>query len=504
GRPATSATHAPNILGAFFAPHLDNQVRRIPDDGEGNSTNHSTPLFVGSRWLLQAPQPRPSYQTYPPAHLFAPTPRGSNAFPKNYSQVDTLSLHPSTSSQSRGVQGIRHIPRGVPVESTNIVNIIGYVLTQYERLAALSYYRPSPNQVVKFRQLVSGRLQLPGAARWAMYLGAQISESLLDGVLPEKIEAYDRWIRRLEQELHSTSNRDLTNKRVQNRLVDELEVGFLKLRLGHDFHILQLIRKCAPTFLQIVFSDPTLWPEGRSLTAVSVAHVLASTRYELGHFILLDAFYAMAYAVPPTIEYDTSCPPFTTKSHPVEWMHGCAAEFHMALFEINARCALGYVAHDWQNIEQRILSWQPCVDNSASDAWQHIAQFTVQESWRQTLLAYLYMAVCGVGSDDSRVQSAVRQIFQLLGTIRRQDSVMTNVHFVVQYLIAGACTPSEKRRALVRSQLSIKPGNRVWLLSGVDFVPLLDHLWHGAAANGRAIRWSDYMASRQTALPIPI
>lgn len=46
--------------------------------------------------------------------------------------------------------------------------------------------------------------------------------------------------------------------------------------------------------------------------------------------------------------------------------------------------------------------------------------------------------------------------------------------------------------------------NSLWLFHGADFVPVLDHLWHGAAANGRPIRWSDYMASRQVALPIPI
>lgn len=42
----------------------------------------------------------------------------------------------------------------------------------------------------------------------------------------------------------------------------------------------------------------------------------------------------------------------------------------------------------------------------------------------------------------------------------------------------------------------------LWLMAGSDFVPVLDHLWHGAAADGRAIQWSDYLASRQIALPI--
>ncbi|KAF8606238.1 hypothetical protein BDV93DRAFT_363907 [Ceratobasidium sp. AG-I] len=424
-----------------------------------------------------------------------------------YCQFGKLALHTKPTLQhtpSPQHPGGRHalpLPRSVPLEPTNIVHIINYVLTQYERLLANSYFRPSPQQSVRFRRLVSCRLQLPGAARWAMYMGAQIFESLLDGVLPQKIATYNRLVQKLEQELHVTPNQDLTSDDIRNRLAGELEVGFLKLRLGHNLHMVQLLRKCAPIFLQIVFSDPTLWPEGRSITAVSVAHILASTRYELSHFIHHDAFYTMAYAIPPTLEYDTSCPPFRTDIHAVEWI---PAELHIALIEINARCALGYIAPDWRDIERRILSWQPHLDDSTDDASQYIARLSERESWRQTLLAYLYMAACGVASDDPRVASAVRQIFQLLSNIDQQDSFMAKSRFFVQYLVAGACTSSEKRRAVARFQLSSRHGDGLWQHPGSDFVPLLDHLWHGAAANGRPIRWSDYMASRQAALPIPI
>ena len=57
-----------------------------------------------------------------------------------------------------------------------------------------------------------------------MYLGAQIFESLLNGVLPEKTGAYDRWIQKFEQELYSTPNRVLSNDEIQNRLCGTLEV----------------------------------------------------------------------------------------------------------------------------------------------------------------------------------------------------------------------------------------------------------------------------------------
>jgi hypothetical protein len=60
---------------------------------------------------------------------------------------------------------------------------------------------------------------------------------------------------------------------------------------------------------------------------------------------------------------------------------------------------------------------------------------------------------------------------------------------------AGACTRSEKQQALVREQLACASETRFWLLRSPEF-PVLDHLWHGAAAEGRPIKWSDYVYLR--------
>jgi hypothetical protein len=157
----------------------------------------------------------------------------------------------------------------------------------------------------------------------------------------------------------------------------------------------QLLRNTAPTFLQIVFTDSTLWPNRQDFTHVSLAHVLASTLYELGRFVLLDSVYSMAYALPQVIEYDTSIPPFQTEIQPVEWVHGCPIELQFALVEINARCnAQNRVGPepDWQPIERRIKSWQPMARTlPGNESWKAVALLAVQEGWRHTLLIYLYM-----------------------------------------------------------------------------------------------------------------
>ena len=186
--------------------------------------------------------------------------------------------------------------------------------------------------------------------------------------------------------------------------------------------MLQLLRKCAPIFLQIVFSDPTLWPEGHSLTAVSVAHILASERHELSHSIHQDAFYTMAYAVSPTLEYDTTCPPFKRDVHAIGWI---PAELHIALIEINARRVLGYVAPDWQCIERRILSWQPHLDDSTNDASQHISWLAEQESWRQTLLAYLYMVRHFILPCQCFKSKCMLWLGSLWGSVRRSSGCVS-------------------------------------------------------------------------------
>lgn len=145
----------------------------------------------------------------------------------------------------------------------------------------------------------------------------------------------------------------------------------------------------APTFLQLAFSDPSLWQNEYNLTSVSVAHVVASERHELGHFLFIDLLCSMVYGLPQVLEYDTSAPAIGFGKYPI---HGCPVDFLIILADINARCAQSRIADDWQTIEQRLWDWKPpFFDTGSAEPWRAIAQLAVQESWRQALLIYLYM-----------------------------------------------------------------------------------------------------------------
>ena len=169
-------------------------------------------------------------------------------------------------------------------------------------------------------------------------------------------------------------------------------MSFLKLRVSDTFSPHELLRSMVPTFLQIAFSDSTLWPNHLNSTAVSVAHVLSSDRHELGHFIYLDSMFSMVYGMPQVLEYDTSTSPLNSIMRPIQGCPMLPAEFQIALVDMNNLCGQMYIGDDWRSIEQRILSWEaPTRDTTDVESWRVITQLAIEESWRQTLLIYLYM-----------------------------------------------------------------------------------------------------------------
>lgn len=62
------------------------------------------------------------------------------------------------------------------------------------------------------------------------------------------------------------------------------------------------------------------------------------------------------------------------------------------LAKINAFRDQSFV-DDWQQIERRLMSWQARLSYQLQvpESWKSVAWLAVQESWRQTLLIYLYL-----------------------------------------------------------------------------------------------------------------
>jgi hypothetical protein len=74
-------------------------------------------------------------------------------------------------------------------------------------------------------------------------------------------------------------------------------------------------------------------------------------------------------------------------------MHGIPLEFQITIAEINACRDKSPYAPSWKEIEHKLITWQtrPSEYDPSWESQVIIAWFAVEESWRHTLLVYLYL-----------------------------------------------------------------------------------------------------------------
>ncbi|KAF8606104.1 hypothetical protein BDV93DRAFT_520961 [Ceratobasidium sp. AG-I] len=217
---------------------------------------------------------------------------------------------------------------------------------------------------------------------------------------------------------------------------------------------------------------------------------------------------AFALGTPSLVQYDASDYPIVpVVVRPLEWVHGIPEELIVNLVQINSwRASNPGIpnANDWLELELRALAWIPRTtelmgEDLSEDSYKVVSRMAVQETWRHTVLIYIYMGMCLVDSHDPRVQHSVRQILQLMDVL---SGSQLDVHLFLSYLVAGVAARYEKQRAAVRDKIDSFFGTRVWLLPGAEFTRVLDHLWHGVAAGGAPVTWDDYVHSRCAVLPV--
>ncbi|KAG9123286.1 hypothetical protein FRC07_015143 [Ceratobasidium sp. 392] len=366
----------------------------------------------------------------------------------------------------------------------------------------MSYFKPTYKQIIRVRDIANWRLQNFASTRWAMLLCAKLWDSVLEGNTASERELIilRRSMTQIERLLHSTP------AEARIRLVGSLEIALLKLRTD-GMNTYELLKNYASTFLQVVFSDPALWPSSYNSTSVSLAHVLASDSYEISHFAMLDMMCSMVYGLPQVVDYDTSMPPLDTGIHPAQMVHGCPPELQLVLADINAHSAWKQIGPilDWYGIERKLREWSPSSQSSpGEESWKLVARLAVQESWRHALLIYLYMAVCGAVSNEPRVQSSVRQVFQTMGTVKHEIQPVASAHFFIQCIIAGAFTPNEGYRASARTRLSDSVAancpEETTSIPNVEFDAAIDIL----SASGYAAASSSDTVNETPGLPVSL
>ncbi|KDN42565.1 hypothetical protein RSAG8_06708, partial [Rhizoctonia solani AG-8 WAC10335] len=83
-----------------------------------------------------------------------------------------------------------------------------------------------------------------------------------------------------------------------------------------------------------------------------------------------------------------------------------------------------------------------------------------------------------------------------------QPDLTTRSHYFIPSLIASICTPSEKHRAELRNAFVKVEKGLPWLFRCMDYRAVVDHLWHGAAAGGKPVKWEDYIESRRATMSV--
>lgn len=157
-----------------------------------------------------------------------------------------------------------------------------------------------------------------------------------------------------------------------------------------------LLQRSLPVFLALVSTDSSLWTERQGLLLISVARALDSPRYEIRRFVFYDIMIAFALGTPPLIQYDTSdFPVIPAVVGPLEWVHGIPIELTVNVVQVNAwRASNPGIpnVNDWTDLELRALAWIPrAMELAGDDSYEVVTRLSVQETWRQAILIYVYM-----------------------------------------------------------------------------------------------------------------
>ncbi|KAG8694346.1 hypothetical protein FRC09_009905 [Ceratobasidium sp. 395] len=344
--------------------------------------------------------------------------------------------------------------------------------------------------------------------RWSWYLGATITQALFGGhQVHRHINLIDKFARHITAS--ESSSWDPNSLRLGDKLSCLEDLVHYILMTSTSRAAYHLIKLCVPIFLELATKIPHIWT---STSAISIAHALCGPMHEMRKFVLWDTMAATAFGSVPLLHYDTTIPPSPAhiehENMILEWVYGCPAEIVVLFAKINGWRASRWMGQplmgaenneDWRQVEENAKQWTARIDRIDESA-AVVGRLAVQESLRQAVLIYLYMVMCDADSGDSRVVSAVRQIVQLASTIGSGNPL--EIHLMMPCLIAGVAARQEQHRSLLRRKLQVSRNENVWCLRGADFVPVLDHVWHGAGAGGYPVIWDDYVNSRCIVLPL--
>ncbi|KAF8594321.1 hypothetical protein BDV93DRAFT_529375 [Ceratobasidium sp. AG-I] len=410
-------------------------------------------------------------------------------------RIDTTIIDLGSFPASRTLPGGSNaIPKSISLDSAMTNEATALIMSHCLRIAQHSLFRPFP-----IEEGIAWRVRNSAVTRWTMFLMAKVAQAECNyGQRQKHLE----WVNLFYRQIKDSSSLELDVPELAIRLAGLHDLHFCVVALLGNSKGYSMFKANTSLFIQLAINCPSVWSRNFD---ISIYGTLRDGEFPLRQFVFYDTMSALAFSVPPLINYDTT--PGTIeidRRFALEWVYGCPSHIVVLIAKINAWRTLGSTGYagaseEWEDIEMMLQDWKPNVD-PVGEAPNFIGRLAVHECWRHATQIYLYMGMCNVNSADPRVQLSVRQIVQLASTIEAENQLKQ--HVFMPCLVAGAAARQEKHRAILRSNVILSKDERVWILRGDGFAPVLDHLWHGAGSDGRPTTWDDYTDSRRTALPI--
>ncbi|ELU36085.1 hypothetical protein AG1IA_09885 [Rhizoctonia solani AG-1 IA] len=283
---------------------------------------------------------------------------------------------------------------------------IEQIVVQSEVMNYWYFKLPSDNKQ-ELQLYVYDRLNSTRFSRWIFLAVMGTLESFLTGDM-SRIPLHKSMIEHIEGSLGAEMTLELAPRELRNLWTDWIRVRFSILihtcvLIYHQVSVMgglfftnlntyQTLRKIAPIFLKVVYSNPALWPAEPDLTRIPLSSLLTSASQELTYFALVDCIYAMVSGLPQQVEYDTRIYSSLSFSSSDNLAHGVPPELLLVLADINSCRDKSPHARRWEHIEHQLLTWQSRHGEYAfAESWMTVAWYAVQESWRLALLIYLYL-----------------------------------------------------------------------------------------------------------------
>jgi hypothetical protein len=146
--------------------------------------------------------------------------------------------------------------------------------------------------------------------------------------------------------------------------------------------------------MRLASAYPSIWT---NLGAISLPRAIKLASSDISRFVWLDTIMAFVFGTPPLLYYDTpSQRKAQVEDRDLEWIHGCPEEFVVLIGRVNAWRSSFCIeqglpfSNPWTEIEAEAKGWAPPACKPTK-SWDSVVRLAVQESWRHSLLIYVYM-----------------------------------------------------------------------------------------------------------------